>query len=154
MFEKALLDYLIEFHAKRDYFECHEILEERWKEDTKENQQRFWVALIQVAVGFYHYRRNNVNGAKKMFERAMTKLKTTETQLEALGIQVAELINILEMQVIRIEKKMPYESIHIPLKDSLLQACLAYCEDKKITFLQVSDLTDIYLLNKHSLRSR
>jgi len=31
MYPEPYLEYLIQFHAERDYFECHEILEEYWK---------------------------------------------------------------------------------------------------------------------------
>ena len=154
MFEQALIDYLVEFHAKRDYFECHEILEERWKEDEKANRQLYWVALIQVAVGVYHYRRENWSGAKKMLERAVLKIKEAKEQLEQLGIHPTSLLELMVCQMDRIEKKLPYESINLPLKESLLQACLAHCQSHGITFLQKSDLKDNYLLNKHSLRPR
>ena len=30
-YPEAFISYLIEFHATRDYFECHELLEEYWK---------------------------------------------------------------------------------------------------------------------------
>ena len=154
MFEQALIEYLIEFHAKRDYFECHEVLEERWKEDLKENRQLYWVALIQVAVGAYHYRRENWSGAKKMFERVILKIKATEEQLEQLGIQVTMLIPLIQDQIDRIEKKVPYESINLPLSEPLMNNCLMYCKSRNIVFLQKSDLTDYYLLNKHRLRTR
>lgn len=154
MIEQALIDYLVEFHAQRDYFECHEILEERWKEDTKEDRQLYWVALIQVAVGIYHYRRENWSGAKKMLERAVLKIKATEEQLEQLGIHAPMLVALIKDQVDRIEKKISYESINLPLKEPLMKACLAYCQNKGIVFLQKSDLTDHDLLHKHCLRSR
>ncbi|MCL1990115.1 MAG: DUF309 domain-containing protein [Defluviitaleaceae bacterium] len=154
MFEPALIDYLVEFHAKRDYFECHEVLEERWKEDVKADRQLYWVALIQVAVGNYHYRRNNLSGAKKMLERAIEKIKATTPQLEQLGLQVTKLLERVEQQVVWIEKEMPYESIDLPLHASLMAACLDECQSKGIVFLQKSDLTDHYLLNKHRLRPR
>ena len=157
MFDEALIDYLVEFHAKRDYFECHEILEERWKEDVKEKRQVYWVALIQIAVGMYHYRRENKSGAKKMLERAVSKVKETEEQLEQLeqlGFHTKRLIELIEGQIGLIEKDMPYESIELPLKDALMQACLVYCQPKGIVFLQKSDLTDTSLLNKHRLRLR
>ena len=154
MFEQALIDYLIEFHAKRDYFECHEVLEERWKEDEKEHRQLYWVALIQVAVGIYHYRRGNLSGAQKMLERAVLKINATKQQLEQMGIHVRELVELIESQLDQIKKEISYESINLPLKESLMTACLAACQDQGIVFLQKSDLTDDYLLNKHRLRPR
>ncbi|MCD2486520.1 DUF309 domain-containing protein, partial [Staphylococcus aureus] len=50
MYPKAYIDYLVEFHATRDYFECHEILEEYWKEDPPKKRKRYWVGFIELAV--------------------------------------------------------------------------------------------------------
>lgn len=36
MYPEAYVAFLHEFHTTRDYFECHEILEEYWKEDPPE----------------------------------------------------------------------------------------------------------------------
>lgn len=33
VYPEAYVAFLHEFHTTRDYFECHEILEEYWKED-------------------------------------------------------------------------------------------------------------------------
>ncbi len=64
MYPKAYIDYLVEFHATRDYFECHEILEEYWKEDPPKKRKRYWVGFIQLAVALYHHRRQNTAGQK------------------------------------------------------------------------------------------
>lgn len=53
MYPKAYIEYLVHFHSDRDYFECHEILEEHWKQDGR---NKGWLVLIQTAVAFYHYR--------------------------------------------------------------------------------------------------
>lgn len=37
MYPAEYLEYLVYFHADRDYFECHEILEEYWKEQGMNN---------------------------------------------------------------------------------------------------------------------
>ncbi|PAD68333.1 hypothetical protein CHH83_14265, partial [Bacillus sp. 7586-K] len=33
MYDQEYIDFLVHFHCDRDYFECHEILEEHWKKD-------------------------------------------------------------------------------------------------------------------------
>ncbi|WP_260405419.1 DUF309 domain-containing protein, partial [Paenibacillus sp. 598K] len=59
------IQYLIEFHVTRDYFECHELLEEYWKEQPGDDPfYDTWVGLIQIAVSQYHHRRSNHRGAR------------------------------------------------------------------------------------------
>ncbi|WJH34118.1 DUF309 domain-containing protein [Paenibacillus sp. CC-CFT747] len=77
--------YLVYFHAERDYFECHEILEEYWKSNPQDPLAPAWVGLIQLAVGLYHERRSNTSGALKMLNGANSRL--TEDALEKLGIE-------------------------------------------------------------------
>ncbi len=50
VYPEAYVAFLHEFHTTRDYFECHEILEEYWKEDPPEQRKEYWVGLIQLAV--------------------------------------------------------------------------------------------------------
>lgn len=74
MYSEAYIHYLIELHLTRDWFECHEIMEEAWKEETDPELKLLWLALIRLAVGLYHERRGNAKGAQAMYERL---LKTT-----------------------------------------------------------------------------
>lgn len=58
---------------KRQFFDCHETLEDVWKElegDEKEITQ----AVIQIAVGYYHLSRNNTEGARKLLKRGFERL--------------------------------------------------------------------------------
>jgi predicted metal-dependent hydrolase len=56
-----------------EYFECHEVLEEAW---TPERGPRrlFLQALIHMAVGFYHNRRDNPAGAMRQLRKGLRKL--------------------------------------------------------------------------------
>ncbi len=56
MYAKAYIEYLAHFHGTRDYFECHEVLEEHWKAVDPKNRSSVWVLLIQIAVSMYHAR--------------------------------------------------------------------------------------------------
>ena len=51
------------FQIDRDYYECHEVMEELWLE---EGGDPFHQGLLQVAVGLFHFRRENINGARKL----------------------------------------------------------------------------------------
>jgi len=90
----AYLHYLMEYHATRDFFECHELLEEYWKEHPGDLRAEVWVGLIQLAVGHYHLRRGNYNGARKIYANALQRLNPPA--LEALGIDGGKLLHALE----------------------------------------------------------
>lgn len=150
----AYLDYLVQFHCQRDYFECHEILEEHWKKDSRENRKNYWIALIQIAVGMYHYRRNNYRGAKKLFSHALKIVNDENKELTRLGIIVEDLQTLLEEQLQRIQAKKPYESMNLPLTSPLLHQCLTYCQQQNLIWGKDSDLADNFLVHKHSLRDR
>ena len=57
----------------REFFQCHEVLEEAW---TKEVGPRrlFLQALIHLAVGFYHRERANPAGARSQLKKGIHKL--------------------------------------------------------------------------------
>lgn len=80
MYPKPYIDYLVYFHTNRDYFECHEVLEEHWKVADPRHRNVLWVGLIQVAVSLYHHRRSNYVGAertmKKQFQFLMRIIKS------------------------------------------------------------------------------
>jgi len=58
---------------RREYFECHEVLEEAW---TPERGPRrlFLQSLIHMAVGFYHNQRGNPPGAMRQLRKGLRKL--------------------------------------------------------------------------------
>lgn len=57
----------IRLYRRRQYFECHEVLEELWH---KENHLDFWKGLIQLAVAQFHWSRGNLQAAHTIFGRA------------------------------------------------------------------------------------
>ena len=67
------LDRGIRLFNNREFFECHEVLEEAW---TPERGPRrlFLQALIHLAVGFYHRERNNPDGAIRQLRKGLRKL--------------------------------------------------------------------------------
>lgn len=152
MYPKELIDYLIFFHAERDYFECHEVLEEYWKEQGMKD--KVWVGLIQIAVSMYHHRRNNFSGALKMLESAYHILQKEQENLTRLGFDYNELIDLLSNKIDDIRKLTPYQSINLPLSSALLTTCQEKCALDQLTWGTPSDLANDYLINKHTLRDR
>lgn len=69
--DPKFVHFLVFFNVDRDYFECHEVMEELWLE---EGRSPFWQGLLQAAVGLHHWRNDNYSGAVKLFRGAQEKL--------------------------------------------------------------------------------
>ncbi|MCS7464432.1 DUF309 domain-containing protein [Paenibacillus doosanensis] len=153
-YPEAYIDYLIYFHAERDFFECHEVMEEFWKERPGDPLASCYVGLIQVAVGLYHQRRNNLIGASKMLGSALNQL--TDEGMAALGIAADLMRSRLKERLAQIASAgTAYEDLDLPLSDPRLEAeCVERCAERGLTWRRPSDLADTYLIHKHSLRDR
>ncbi|WP_233522560.1 DUF309 domain-containing protein [Peribacillus glennii] len=147
--------YLVHFHGDRDYFECHEVLEEYWKKVAPGERESHWVGLIQIAVSFYHYRRKNMKGALKTMKKAVSILGKKSLEIKKLGINHAELLLLLSETINRMENRSEYESIDLPITDpGLMEACKNMCSERGFTWCSKSDLANPQLVNRHSLRDR
>ncbi len=58
----------LELYNAREFFECHEVLENVWRVE-KGPIRELYRGILQVAVGYYHIQRGNYIGAQKMFKR-------------------------------------------------------------------------------------
>jgi predicted metal-dependent hydrolase len=155
MYPEAYIEYLAHFHGLRDYFECHEILEEHWKQDPRGNRKLHWVGLIQIAVGLYHHRRGNLTGAKRMISNARRIVSEERKELENLAIDVDKLSENLTHELQRINNALPYNSFEIPLTDNeLLNTCKNKCLALGWTYGSKSDLANIELIDRHTRRDR
>ncbi|MGN7469951.1 DUF309 domain-containing protein [Brevibacillus sp. SAFN-007a] len=155
MYPEPYLDYLVQFHVERDYFECHEILEEYWKSAPPKERQSVWVGLIQIAVGLYHHRRGNVTGARKMLASACTLVKRHHEDVERLGLDSTALERLLTERLEEINNGLPYRSIALPMQAAeLIAAYKAACAKQNQPEYRDSDMSDPFLLHKHTLRDR
>ncbi|WP_334073326.1 MULTISPECIES: DUF309 domain-containing protein [Paenibacillus] len=85
-YDPLYLAYLVYFNRDRDYFECHEVLEELW---LKMDREPLYKGLLQVAVGLYHFRNGNVTGGRKMLRSAAERLEVYPE--DSLGIDLGRL---------------------------------------------------------------
>ncbi|WP_226679768.1 DUF309 domain-containing protein [Sutcliffiella horikoshii] len=155
MYPKAYLDYLYHFHCDRDYFECHEVLEEYWKEKDAAERDIHWVGLIQIAVGLYHHRRKNFSGALRMLQNACRIIGKESAEIEALGLDSGRLVEALEERVVCVTKQEPYESMNLPIADPDLQlSCDAMAQSASKVWGAASDLLNESLVNRHTVRDR
>ncbi|WP_231594302.1 DUF309 domain-containing protein [Paenibacillus algorifonticola] len=155
------VSYLVEFHATRDFFECHELLEEYWKEHPADERALIWVGLIQLAVGQYHERRGNLAGAAKMYAQALGKL--TAESLDSLGLDGAKAVVELEAALARAEKledaiSSAYKDINLVIVDAQLQVlCEQECAERGLAQSKwglPSEMADEALIHRHTLRDR
>jgi predicted metal-dependent hydrolase len=154
-YPSAYIDYLVHFHADRDYFECHELLEEHWKIDAPSERKSIWAGLIQIAVSLYHQRRGNDNGALRMMRSAVRIVSGEHTEITKLGLDYDTLISSLHKRIEAIESQTRYESLYLPIIDSsLLTLCKQRSKEKGLTWWQNSDLSNKELLHRHKLRDR
>jgi len=155
IYPKPYLEFLMYFHGNRDYFECHEVLEEYWKCVDPKNRSSHWVGLIQLAVGLYHYRRGNLSGAARTFKKAVQNIELNQDELSRLGIHPGKLQEKLVEITHGLSTNQPYSSINIPLTDvSLQEKVQSLCEDNGYSWCSPSDLKNNELIHRHSLRDR
>lgn len=58
----------------REFYECHETLEELWRVYDRPDRECIQ-GIIQIAVGYYHHLRGNRVGALKLFNRGLERIQ-------------------------------------------------------------------------------
>lgn len=155
MYPKAYIQYLSHFHGDRDYFECHEVLEEHWKQNPPHMRKRYWVGFIQLAVALYHQRRGNYNGAYKMIKSAISILKDERESIEGLGLSYEKLLQQLKALLYEIKLQNVYTSIDLPIIDpNLLTTCIDYCNSLGVEWKQRENPANEAIIHKHKMRDR
>jgi predicted metal-dependent hydrolase len=147
--------FLIEFHGTRDYFECHEILEEYWKTHDEDPLRDLWHGLIQVAVGLYHQRMGRRSGSIKMLKSAGRLLSAQQCQ--QMAIDHTQLIYMIEQRVVEIESNpsLLFQDFDLPITDNhLVEHCKMVCAEQNIEWGIASNLLDEALIFRHTLRNR
>ncbi|MDQ1001663.1 putative metal-dependent hydrolase [Neobacillus niacini] len=155
LYPKQYIQFLAHFNGDRDYFECHEILEEYWKESKDKSKDSIWVGFILLAVSRYHHRRKNFNGAKRTLEKAIKIFSLHDREPNLLGLDGDIFFPMLSKLLTQTDKKESYQSITLPISDpSLLEACKKECQNKGFHWGQESNLEDESIIHRHRLRDR
>lgn len=148
-YPQPYLDYLIHFHASRDYFECHEIMEEYWLEN---NRHKKWLSLIQLAVAIYHERQENYAGSLRLYRKVLSHLD--KYMLNDLKINQSNLEKIIKSRIKNILHDGSYEPMNLPITDEgLITQCKKLSEEKGWEWLS-SDIDKNDLIFRHKLRDR
>ncbi|WP_342432183.1 DUF309 domain-containing protein [Neobacillus sp. FSL H8-0543] len=155
MYPEEYIHFLAHFHGDRDYFECHEILEEYWKKSNDQSKDSIWVGLILLAVSAYHHRRANFNGAGRTLNKAIHIFTSQQNTLPKIGLEKQTLFSLLTNQLAIIKKEEAYQSYHLPITDPfLLKDCIKKCEQIGYSWNTASNLSDKSLVDRHILRDR
>lgn len=86
-YDPLYVQFLYYFNVARDYFECHEVMEELWLE---EGRSPLYQGLLQVAVGLHHHSYGNVSGSIKLFVGGIEKLEGYQDA--RIGIDLKDLL--------------------------------------------------------------
>lgn len=120
MYERLYVAFLVYFNRDRDYFECHEVLEELWLDTDKDPRYK---GLLQAAVALFHFRNDNIRGGLKMFRSAVNRLEGYAE--DELGIRMGKLVDEMREYVQGLSEyeqhPIPYRDLTIDIVDPELQ---------------------------------
>ena len=149
LFHPLYIEFCTYFNGNQDYFECHEVLEEYWKDVAPGEKKHPLVGYIQLATGLYHWRRGNFVGAERMLKNALRIFETEKIDAVFFEkIDVKQLLEDVQASIQSVESGVQFEGFKLGIVDAELHTLV----QNAIKSLPASD--DAYLLNKHTLRDR
>lgn len=128
-----LLEKGLEQFNERQYFECHETLEDLWRQmaldgdkssPLEQSEKQLVQGIIQVAVAYHHLLRGNVKGARRLFERAFPRLRQGEPSL--LGLDVSALTRHVEgdyQKIGHLGDRLEPEAISVEVSSLEMSVC-------------------------------
>ncbi len=127
--DERYLAFISYFNADRDYFECHEVMEELWLE---EGRHPLLQGLLQAAVGLHHWHNDNFTGAVKLMEAALVKLSAYAEV--ALGLDLAKLRADLTASLSALAARpadAPFQAFEVVVLDEQLIRDVAAWEERR-----------------------
>ncbi len=154
MYPNEYIDYLAHFHGDQDFFECHEILEEYWKEVDPGNKESIWVSFILIAVSCYHHRRENFKGARKTLEKAITMFQHGNWNWSVYGLDEHTLLIRMKERLLDINNQLPFKPLALPIIDaSLEKQCVNRCQSLGMDWKSAYTPADT-IVHRHLTRDR
>lgn len=155
MYPEQYIHFLVHFHGTRDYFECHEIFEEYWKETDNGNKQSILVAFILLAVSCYHHRRNNFAGAEKCLQKSIKIFQLNRKRFIEYGLQPEQFEQLLSSKLKAITEQQKYHSFQLPIVDErLIEQCKELSAKYNVQWPQDSDMGNLEIIHRHITRDR
>ena len=114
--KEKYVEFIDTFQIQRDFFKCHEILEEIWIEETKcETRKHVSINLLVIAVGLYHWRNKNYKGAIQVLENSLNNYDELSIDMEKMGIDSKCLKQRVLYVIESLKIKKSYEEIYLPI---------------------------------------
>lgn len=127
-YPKLYVQFFYHFNIDRDYFECHEVLEELWLDRGRE---KFYQGLLQVAVGLHHARNENLNGARKILIASLEKLDLYPQEiLMGINLDKVKVQTQAFLEKVLNQDVKPFVPFEIEIIDPVLQLCLDEIQTK------------------------
>lgn len=102
----------IDCFNRRQFFTCHELLEEIWLEEPEE-EKTFYQGLIQVAAAFHQlFEKRNPRGALSLMRRGVKKLERYPPTYH--GINLAGLLAALAPWLESLARQQPTDELPLP----------------------------------------
>ncbi len=114
---KELLAGVAQFNS-REFFDCHETLEHLWMHDRSAERELIQ-GIIQIAVGYYHYLRNNRVGALKLLTRGLERIKKYDPRCLHLNIHKLSCDVSANIEDIDKSEKETFPAINMPIIEVL-----------------------------------
>lgn len=118
MSDPRYLAFISHFNGDRDYYECHEVMEELWLE---EGRSPLLQGLLQAAVGLHHWDNGNLSGAVKLMTAALNKLSRYADS--ALGLDLLKLRSDLQVSLnilLVVAGQTPFQAFTLRVYDEAL----------------------------------
>ena len=147
LFHPLFVQFVIYFNEHKDYFECHEVLEEYWKEIAPKDKTHPLTAWILLSTGMYHWRRSNFNGAKRSLIKSSERFHINGLNAFNEGINYSELMNNLQISIESLEDKKGFQPFNIQVDSPDLLSAIHNQP-------ALNALTGDQLIHKHMLRDR
>jgi uncharacterized protein len=103
IYERSRLLLAVQQFNRKNFFECHEILEDIWF-DVRDKSRDFYRGLLHIAVGFYHLNnKKNPAGALIQLNKALSRFEDfgenfKGVNLKILRVQTLKIISKLNIQ--------------------------------------------------------
>ncbi|MGG0812587.1 DUF309 domain-containing protein [Paenibacillus alvei] len=126
-YDKLYVQFIKLFNEERDYYQCHDVMEELWLE---EGRKPLLQGLLQVAVGLHHFQNGNRSGAVKLLVAALQKLHAYPNlvlgiDLHQLRTDAEEVLDALQQHE---DNLPPFRDITIRIVDQELHFLISSCE--------------------------
>ncbi|MBD8498694.1 DUF309 domain-containing protein [Paenibacillus arenosi] len=118
-YDRLFVRFLKLFNEHRDYYACHDVMEELWLE---EGRKPFYQGLLQVAVGLHHWHHHNTVGAIKLWEAALHKLSPYPDNCMGIALGTVRIETALLLELVSSDEGAQAEprDITIPITDAEL----------------------------------